>query len=233
MLTLTRRRLMQEVYINVINLHFANRRSHTAYRVYRRTRQFYTITLGLPVVSESDASITFKAGNTLLTFQARETQKPVYHIAFNITNNKFSDSFEWINSKLDILQTDTGLPIAVYPNWNAESFYFYDNNGCILEFIARFDLPYYSPSPFSAKDIKEISEVGIVANDVTAMAAELNTKYSLPYFSKSKASENFTVLGDDHGLLIVTKTGRAWVPTHKPAQIFPLTIIADGKKIEL
>lgn len=198
-----------------------------------RTKQFYTKTLELPVTKETNDSITFSAGATLLTFNALSNEKPFYHIAFNITNNKFSDSFEWINSKLDILPIDNGLPIAVYPNWNAESFYFHDNNGNILEFIVRFDLPYHSSAAFSNADIKEISEVGIVAGNVPAAAAELQNKYDIPYFPLSKPADTFTVMGDNYGLLIITQTGREWIPTHKPAQIFPLTIIADGKTLQL
>jgi hypothetical protein len=198
-----------------------------------RTKLFYSKTLSLPVVKENEEAITFQAGSTLLTFKLVRDRKPFYHIAFNITNNKFSDSFEWINNKLDILPADHGLPIANYPAWNAESFYFYDNNGSILEFMVRFDLPYYSAAPFSIGDIKEISEVGIVSDDVPATASALHLEYGIPYFPKSKPSDSFTVMGDDCGLLIITQTGRGWVPTHKAAQIFPVTIVADGKRLEL
>ena len=198
-----------------------------------RTKQFYTKTLELQVEVETEDTISFKAGNSALTFRSVADQKPVYHIAFNITNNKFSDSFEWLNAKLDILTTDNGLPIAVYDNWHAESFYFHDNNGNILEFITRFDLPSYSTEPFGTADILEISEAGIVCDDVAAMASDLHKKYGFPYFAKSKPTENFSVLGDDHGLLIITKNGRGWVPTNKPAHIFPMTIIADGHRIAL
>ena len=190
-----------------------------------RTKQFYTRTLQLPVVNETDNTITFNVGKSLLTFHAVAEGRPFYHIAFNITNNKFSDSFEWINNKLDILEADHGLPIANYPEWNAESFYFLDNNGSILEFIVRFDLPYYSPNPFSVADIVEISEVGIVTNDVPETARSLNTKEGFPYFPKSKPTEHFTVMGDNNGLLIITKNGRGWVPNNKPAQVFPITIV--------
>lgn len=198
-----------------------------------RTRQFYTRTLELEIVAESDDSLSFKAGDSVLTFKPGEGQKPIYHIAFNVTNNKFSDSFEWLDSKLDILKMENGLPIAAYPDWNAESFYFHDNNGNILEFIARFDLPYYSAAPFSTADIKEISEVGVVSGNVPQTAKELHEQFALPYFERSKPTDQFTVLGDDKGLLIITQQGRGWVPTHKPAQIFPLTVVADGKEIKL
>ena len=197
-----------------------------------RTKLFYSKTLELPVVKETAEAITFKAGETMLNFKAVHEGRQFYHIAFNITNNKFSDSFEWINNKLDILPAEHGLPIANYPAWNAESFYFHDNNGSILELIVRFDLPYYSPEPFSVTDIKEISEVGIVSENVEETASSLHVSHGIPYFPKSKPSDNFTVMGDDHGLLIITLNGRGWVPTHKPAQIFPMTVIADGKRME-
>jgi catechol-2,3-dioxygenase len=199
----------------------------------KNTKLFYSKTLELPIVEETDDAITFQAGNSLLTFDAITGIKPYYHIAFNITNNKFSDSFEWMNNKLDILYPDGQLPIIVYPEWNAQSFYFYDNNGSILEFITRFDLPYHSAEEFSSADIREISEVGIVAGNVSATAAELHSKYGIPYFKKSKATENFTAMGDDSGILIIIPKGHSWVPTHKPAQYFPMKVIADGKELEI
>ena len=90
-----------------------------------RTKLFYSRTLELEIVNESADAVTFRAGNGLLTFRLTAAgEKPYYHIAFNITNNKFSECFEWINNKVDILTTHLGLPIAIYPDWNAESFYF-------------------------------------------------------------------------------------------------------------
>ena len=196
-----------------------------------RTRLFYTKTLELTIANETDESISFNVGRSIITFEAAKDIKPIYHFAFNITNNKFSDSFEWINRKLDILPVE-GLPIAIYNNWNAESFYFYDNNGNILEFIVRFGLPYHSALPFSVNDIVEISEIGIAAENVKEAAQHFN-KYNIPYFAKSAPTEDFTAMGDDNGLLIISKTKRNWVPTHKPALPYPLTIKADGNTMVL
>jgi catechol-2,3-dioxygenase len=198
-----------------------------------RTRLFYSKTLELPIVTETEDTISFSAGSSVLTFKAVTGSKPYYHIAFNVTNNKFSDSFEWLSNKLDILPTANGLPIAVYPDWNAESFYFLDNNGSILEFLVRFDLPYHSPEPFGVHDIREISEVGVVTPDVPSATKQFNSAYGIPYFLKTRPAPEFTVMGDDHGLLIVTTKGSAWIPTSKPAQIFPLTIVADGRTLEI
>lgn len=196
-----------------------------------RTRLFYHKTLELMIIKETDETISFRTGRTVLTFELVKDSKPFYHIAFNITNNRFSDSFEWMEQKLDILPFEGNVPIAVYPDWNAESFYFYDNNGSILEFIVRFDLPYHSVETFSTNDLVEVSEVGIVVDDVQGMAEQLVTEYNIPYFKKGPRLSDFIAMGDDNGLILLSQPGRHWVPTNKPAQHFPVTIETSGRTI--
>lgn len=190
-----------------------------------RTRLFYHQTLELPVVAENDESIAFQAGRTTLVFMETTVHKPYYHFAFNITNNRFSDCFEWINRKLDILPVD-GAPIALYPNWNAQSFYCYDNNGSIIEFIARFDLPYVSDELFSPADIREVSEIGLVTEDVPALTEQL-LQSGIPYYEKGPRLPDFVAMGDAYGLLLVAQRGRGWVPVHKTAKLFPLSLTTD------
>lgn len=198
-----------------------------------RTRLFYHKTLELDIVNETDESVSFKAGKTTLTFEEVEDQKPFYHFAFNIVNNKFSDSFEWINNKLDILPVDDML-IAGYDDWNAQSFYFLDNNHNIVEFITRFDLPYHSTEEFSSDCIVEVSEIGLVTEDVTELTLKLKEGHNIPHFRKGPVLHDFVAMGDDYGLLLVCKTKRGWVPTNKLAQIFPVTIVSEeGDRIVL
>jgi hypothetical protein len=196
-----------------------------------RTRLFYHKTLELDIVNETDDAISFKAGKTILTFEEAQGMKPIYHFAFNIVNNKFSDSFEWMNNKLDILPVDDML-IAGYDDWNAQSFYFLDNNGNILEVITRFDLPYHSAKPFSSDCITEVSEIGLVTTDVPALVLQLKTEFNIQPFTKGPVLHDFVAMGDDYGLLLVCQEKRGWVPTHKPAQIFPVTVVTeDGSRI--
>jgi len=196
----------------------------------QKTKLFYHRTLELDITDEQDDKISFQAGKSVLSFKQSEGGKPFYHFAFNITNNKFSDSFEWINSKLDILPVGEGMLIAGYDDWNAQSFYFHDNNGSIVEFIARFDLPYYSYDTFSSKCIEEISEVGIVVDDVDISAGSLAAK-DIPYFTKGPRLQDFIAMGDDYGLLLVCQNRRGWIPTHKPASRYPVTIIDDKHRV--
>lgn len=199
----------------------------------KRTRVFYHKTLELDIIEESEEAISFRAGKSKLTFKATTTGKPFYHFAFNITNNRFSDSFEWMNSKLDILPVNDEMLIAGYDNWNAQSFYFLDNNGSIIEFIVRFDLPYTSKEPFSSDCIEEVSEIGLVVDSVAGKSQELNPRFQVPYFKKGPRLPDFVAMGDDHGLLLVCQNKRGWVPTNKPAQMFPVKVIgANGEVIE-
>ncbi len=199
----------------------------------QRTRLFYHKTLELDIVNETENTVSFKAGKTTLTFEETKEGKPFYHIAFNIVNNKFSDSFEWINNKLDILPVEDGMLIAGYNDWNAQSFYFLDNNGSILEFITRFDLPYHSNEPYSSACITEVSEIGLVVDNATEYAEHLHKEYKIPYFSKGPRLHDFIVMGDDYGLLMVCQNKRGWVPTHKPAQPFPIKVKSDDIDISL
>jgi catechol-2,3-dioxygenase len=199
----------------------------------QRTRLFYSKTLELPLLEETEDAVSFNAGKTKLTFRKVMESKPVYHFAFNIVNNKFSDSYEWIRQKLDILLVEDDMFIAAYNNWNAQSFYFYDNNGNILEFIVRFDLPYYSTEEFSSKFITEISEIGLVVNDVDKIASELTSKHKIPEFQYGPHTHDFVAMGDNYGLILLSTPGRHWVPTSKAAQHFPVTIVGENGVISI
>jgi catechol-2,3-dioxygenase len=191
-------------------------------------RRFYSQTLELPILHETADSIRFKVGHTALTFnQAPAGQKPFYHFAFNVTNNRFSDCFEWIDRKLDILQVDDGWLVKPYPAWNAQSFYFHDSVGNILECIVRFNLPYSSNSQFSSADLVEISEIGYVTNDLVAAEKEM-VNAGLKRFPPGPFEPQFTPMGDEQGIVLVTGIGRGWIPTNERAERHPLTIRGAG-----
>lgn len=111
-----------------------------------------------------------------------------------------------------------GEAIADFPNWRAQAFYFHDPAGNILECIARFELPNATTEPFGAKQFLGLSEAGIVAANVPALAAELAARYGIPDFARGPKLPNFAALGTDEGLLILTEQGRGWLPTGRPAE---------------
>lgn len=189
------------------------------------TAAFYTHSLQLPVISEGGRHISLQAGSSILTFEQQETATaPIYHIAFNIPHNQLSEAIQWLQTFTALLPVTSNSHIADFSNWDAHAVYFYDNNGNLLELIARHGLENES----TQLHIECISELGVVTTDPTAYADQLINTYRLPVFSRQPRLEQFTALGDDNGLLIIVKAGRNWFPTTVPAQYFPATITLEN-----
>lgn len=191
----------------------------------KSTFDFYHNTLGLPVLEHTGQHITFIAGKTNLTFTYSDThQHPVYHFAFTIPCNKLKEAFDFIQARTDIPDIPSGGKVADFRNWNADAFYFYDNNGNILEYIARYTLQNRSEEVFNGTSIYAISEIGLVTDNVPALAQRIIDSYHIPVFKHQPAQEQFTVLGDDYGLLILVADQRTWFPTQIKSKLFPLAI---------
>jgi len=110
--------------------------------------------------------------------------------------------------------------IADFYNWNAKSFYFYDNNGNILEFIARNDLDNATQNPFDGNSVLSVSEIGLVSKNVAEKCDELFDKYGLTSYSKQPKLPKFIVLGSVTGLFILVEENRDWYPTDKKSKSF-------------
>lgn len=189
------------------------------------TFDFYHNKLGLPLRERSDQHLAFIAGKTDLIFTYSDThQHPVYHFAFTIPSNKLKEAFDFIQAKTFIMDVPSSGKIADFSNWNADAFYFYDNNGNILECITRYALQNQSDEAFSGTSVYAISEIGLVTDNVPGLAQKIKEDYDISTFEHQPAMEQFTVLGDDYGLFILVATERAWFPTQIKAKLFPLTI---------
>jgi len=185
-----------------------------------KTETFYTEILGLKPKSKSQDSISFSTGESILTFVKSDVKNPTYHFAFNIPCNKLEDAISWTSARLGLIKIKENEVVADFKTWNAKSIYFCDNNGNILEFIARFNLENKSEKPFDINSIESISEIGIVTENPQEFAEKLITEKHLSHFKNGAESEKFSILGDDNGLLIIVKTNRNWYPTEHPAKRF-------------
>lgn len=178
------------------------------------TEKFYTQVLGLSVAMKTEKMLMLSAGQTELGFHPSQQQHPRYHFAFNIPCNQIEQALAWIKDKVQLLDIEPNEPIANFRNWNAKAFYFLDNNGNILEFIARNDLQNASANIFGPNSILSVSEIGVVGDEVGEHSRELITNYGVDYFAKQPPMPNFAALGDDSGLFIVVPSGRDWYPTN-------------------
>lgn len=184
---------------------------------------FYKELLNMDVI-QSDNVICITAGETKLIFEETNTKEnPFYHFAFNIPSNRFEEAFEWTKKRAVLLWLDDyNSYIADFVNWHAKSFYFKDPAGNILEMIARFDLNNKSDEPFSSKQIRNVSEMGIVfpANTFDEQVDALLKQFSLDYFEKQPPMPQFRAIGNDEGLFILVPENRAWFATDNESKIY-------------
>jgi catechol 2,3-dioxygenase-like lactoylglutathione lyase family enzyme len=189
------------------------------------TEQFYTEILNLKPINKNKAEISFLIGVTTLSFRHTDLQNPNYHFAIDVPNNKLHEAFEWLQLKTEILHVTANSQFSVFEDWNAESFYFYDNNSNLLELISRRDVPNWTDVDFDESQLLYISEIGIVDDNVVIKGEGLAANYNLPYYSKQPKQNDFIALGDEQGLFILVSPTRNWYPTNRKAEAFPLKVV--------
>lgn len=188
-------------------------------------REFYSKTIGLPIVVDSAQSITFRAGASAIEFtQTDDGTKPFYHFAFNIPENKFNLGKEWLKARCPLLRFPDGTDQIFFESWNAHATYFHDPADNIVEFIARHTLENAAPGPFGVDDILCDSEIGLVAHNPEATSKAITAAFGINRYKNS-----FFATGDEHGLFIIPAVGRPWIPEEKqPAMIFPVHVSLRG-----
>ncbi len=198
--------------------------------------EFYRDTLGLHVLESDDERLEVQAGTTRLVFRQRPPDRSgIYHIAFNVPENRLNDAIRWLIERVPIVENTGETSIYSFDSWNAHAVYFYDSAGNILEFIARHDLPNASSAPFDGEQILSISEIGLVTDNVPALAREIESATGIgPY---RPGSDSFAPIGDENGLFIVVETGREWFAGNgQHATIVPLEVDATtavGKRFRI
>lgn len=189
------------------------------------TEKFYRKVLGIePSKKEDNTRIFYTIGATRLIFRKSENLKPFYHFAIDLPTNRFFDAHDFIKQHADILPAD-GDDIANFINWDAKSFYFYDNNGNIVEFITRYPNKEYYKEPFSSNCYVSVSEIGLVTSDVRQLAGQFKAEFGIPIFHRQPPRDELTVSGNDDGLFIIAVKDRHWYPTTVKAKHFDIRIV--------
>lgn len=187
-------------------------------------KQFYQSTLGVELVEESSTKITFRFGESFLSFIVSKVSK-VAHLAFNIPSNKINEAFSWLSDKTTVLDYK-GEQITTFSNWNAEAIYFYDTDGNIMEFIARHNLNIEDDLSFSATSILNISEVGIPVDDIELVYTTLKVINPLPIYDGD--FNRFCAVGNEEGLFIlVDRNKKQWYPTMQKIELTDVIVKGD------
>ncbi|MGJ7909219.1 VOC family protein [Actinopolyspora sp. H202] len=190
---------------------------------------FYRDLLGLPV-SHDDGSARVTLGSSELWLTPGPATAAAHHLAFDVPAESFDAAVSWLAERVPLLRSaDTGEHEIEGPaGWNSRSTYFEGPDGEVLELIARRRVRHRAaPEVFGPGHIASISEVAIAVDDVPAAVAELERRFGLTSFGPS--SENFDSVGDEAGLLVLVRTGRAMAPDQvKHSGPLPLAVwLAD------
>lgn len=172
-------------------------------------RKFYQEVIGLPVISQSRSHLSVRGGETPIIFiRTNETgDRPFYHFAFNIPENKIQSAFQWQRAKTPLVKPGVDS-VVNFAHWNAHSIFFLDPAGNLLEYIARHDLKNSAPGDFSSKDILYVSEIGLIVEDVNTSGTALQEALKLTEYRP--ATPGFWPIGDEYGLLLMIQLGREW-----------------------
>jgi catechol-2,3-dioxygenase len=174
--------------------------------------------LGLEVIAAEAGKAHVRIGSSWLIFSENPAATGIYHFAFNIPCNHIREGMAWLErAGVVLIANEKGENKIDFSNWSAEATYFFDPAGNIVELIARRDLQNESEQPFSPDSLLEISEIGIVTDDVAAWSAHAAEQWEILPFEKQKPSADFSALGSDMGLFIVVPEGRKWFLTDIPA----------------
>lgn len=187
-----------------------------------QTAEFYSRSLGLPVSTTGLREITVTVGGTELIFTVAKTGKPFYHLAFNIPCNQIAEATAWCKLRNLTLLPFENNALIDFPNWNAQSIYFTDNNGSILEFIARHDLKNPADGAFTSSCILNVSEIGLVTDDVPKLCKYIKDNTAVSYYEKQPPTDTFSVMGSASGLFVIVPVGRNWFPTQIQSCKYPI-----------
>ena len=137
------------------------------------------------------------------TFVAGETSP--HHFAFHV-----GDLEPW-KQRLDVSEEHD------FSSWGgARAVYFRDPEENVVELIAR---------PNALPELA-LAEVGLPVDDVPAAVEALRDTLGIEQYREG--NETFVPLGDDDGLLIVVRVGRAWFPVGVPAGTSPVEVTVAG-----
>lgn len=189
-------------------------------------KAFYTTSLEMALLEETEDSFTVKAGTSRLRFH-RGVGDPFYHFAFNIPENKLEEARAWLQGRVELIEEE-GDPLVFFPHWNAHSLYFLDPAGNIVEWIGRHNLANRAEGPFTPADILCVSEIGMPVDDVMDTIEKMQIVLNLSAWREP--SHQFAPMGDENGLMIVVPKGRVWHMSNKAAKMFPLRVKIKGKK---
>lgn len=168
---------------------------------------FYRDVLDLPVTGRQ-----VSVGHSRIELTDAEESPGSQHLAFNIPADSFTAAKEWLRARTPLLTRDEQEEFHFGPPVDADSVYFLDPDGTILELIARAAVPAaHRAGEFDAGQIVGVSEVGVPVRSVPETVEQLGIRLGLTPLVR--IGDGFAAVGDQDGLLILVLPERPLLPT--------------------
>ena len=177
--------------------------------------------------------LPFRAGDTVVDFEPVAGARPFYHFAFRVPRNRSDAAREWLAARAGLVpDRETVETTFEFDFWNAQACYALDPGENIVELIAHRELADESPveGPFDAAELLGVGEVGLVGPDRRAMAAVLQPIGIELWSGTLDEPGGLAFMGGRDGVLILSEPDRGWIPTGRPAEIWPVEVAVAGRR---
>ena len=193
-------------------------------------RRFYMNLLELEILQSTDEEFTVQVGESKVTFKQFD-QPAFYHLAINIPGNQFSMMKYWMKDRLT-LNREGGIDEVYFPSFDADSMYFEDPAGNIVELIGRRKRDMFGN--ISSAAFLNISEIGIVTPFITEVGDELQD-LGIPLRGGTETSpDKINFLGRDDTFFVLVPPKRKWYFSQQKSKTFPLEVtLENGSQITL
>jgi hypothetical protein len=177
--------------------------------------------------------LRFRAGTTEVEFEPVDEGRPFYHFALRVPRNRFAAARAWLAARSPLLPGRDGETTFEFDFWNAQACYALDPGDNVVELIAHRELPDESPveGPFGEDELLGVCEIGLVGADTRAMAAALEPLGICLWSGTLDEPGRLAFMGGRNGVLILSEPERGWMPTGRPAEVWPVAVVAEGVRV--
>src|SRR5690625_4057339 len=165
----------------------------------KELRRFYMNILELNITDETEEAFSIDIGTSKLTF--KQSDKPCfYHYAINIPGNQFSMLKHRIKERIP-LNRERGIDEVYFSSFDADSMYFEDPAGNIIELIGRRKRDLFG-NPTFAESFFNISEVGIVSAHLDDLSEEFQD-IGLPLRGTEISYDSVNFFGREESFIVL------------------------------
>lgn len=192
-------------------------------------RRFYVNILELEMTESTAEQFTVRIGESHLTFKHSE-QPAFYHFAINIPGNQFSMMKYWMVDRVT-LNREEGRDEVYFQSFDADSMYFEDPVGNIVELIGRRKRDLFGD--LTKESFLSLSEIGLVTPHVAEVGDQLQN-IGLPLRGGTEVDpDTLNFLGRGDTFIVLVPQARRWYFSKKTSETFPLEMTWNDVVIKL